>query len=287
MTKTETERENRACTRFGRMAGRSLATGQIMPVRPCVALHKTPLWRSQPHPPPWLTPRDEPSSSSGCGSCSCAIDEEDDACAIIRRETSTHSAASNLHAALDVSDMCDEPLLPWEQPSTPTKVSPRDDSQQPPAVDHRGPHSLLSLLSKVHSAVLDVSDESDEDVLPWEQPSSPPNLSPRERFDALSLDDDDASAESQPSAPAPERPTMTVRCCDVCEAIYAGAVCRCMQLSLTHPVARILARHRASIEVVGQHPASVDEHDQQPPRKKLSTGRPSRPPWTRYDDLES
>ena len=93
---------------------------------------------------------------------------------------------------------------------------------------------------------LRTEDVDDEEHLPWQQLSSPPRLSPREKG-TIVLDDEEASPP-----PPPTVPRKPVRCCDVCEAVYSGAVCRCLQLALTHPVAKILARHRASIELA--HP---------------------------------
>ena len=100
--------------------------------------------------------------------------------------------------------------------------------------------------------------------LPWSFSSTPPRMSPRQRRPApLWLDEEDELLRQATGA-------CTIRCCDVCDSVYAGAVCRCAQLAMTHPIAKILARHCASIVPV------LTNEDRSPKRSRI----------IRYDDLE-
>ena len=42
----------------------------------------------------------------------------------------------------------------------------------------------------------------------------------------------------------PPQQTSPAACCNVCGSLYRGAVCRCSQLAMEHPIARILSRTR-------------------------------------------
>ena len=61
------------------------------------------------------------------------------------------------------------------------------------------------------------------------------------------------------------------RVCEVCGGLFSGAICRCSQLAMAHPIAKILARTRAtgplSYPAIDRGPGErrrrddADEHD--------------------------
>ena len=180
--------------------------------------------------PPWLTPCDGDACSRCCQCDAPAASTHSDE----EREPQQHSLTITTR-----EDASADARLPWQQLTPPPRLSPRERPGASEEPQQQCPTVVCS------------ADLSDEPQLPWQQLSPPPRLSPRERPNALKLDDEPREEEEQP-----EQPKAPAKCCDVCFCLYSGAICRCAQLTLTHPITKILAR--ACISIVEQPLSLID-----------------------------
>ena len=204
--------------------------------------------RPPPAVPPWATPRcasDRPRAI--CGAPTPSVDHAE----LPSCSTTTHATGVSQEAPPWITPRCcsDRPTALC----APTAVTVDDD-------DDDDYEPLL------RSTTTTATQATGDSILPWQQFFTPPRVSPRERPNALRLDEADELHDEPPP-----RFRGCVKCCDVCESVYSGAVCQCASLALTHPIAKILARHRASIML-----ARPEEERSPTKRSRLA----------RYDDLE-
>ena len=149
---------------------------------------------------------------------------------------------------------------PWE--------SSNDGAPSPSRrLEHRGGTRAPSpqVLRPWSIRTRDDADDDDDDLPPWlSHRPHPPQLSPRSPEIIDWLDEQPEAAEEQRRKCQPSSPAAV---CNVCEEIYRGAVCKCAQLWVAHPIAKILSRARS-----GSGPMAVGS----PPKLVAMGQSPSR-----------
>ena len=203
--------------------------------------------------PPWLQPGGGSPSSrerlsawiEGSASCTTPWDELESWEEAITHVTAVRSPRSRPGVAASPSAPLPPP--PWLIERLRLSASP------PPSSECMGRHMNQSLASCCRVSHV----------------STPVRIS----VDDDGGDGDDGDEDEQSTAVSPESAAVT---CGVCGALYRGPVCRCTQLAMAHPVAKIMARVRH-----GQGKAAAEPAFACPSRspKTLRRGPETRSPW--------
>ena len=219
---------------------------------------------SEDEPPPWLQ-----SDGGGSPNCKQHVRDDDESAFVqsLQRQRRQRLGDDGLDDAAAT-----EP--PWVYASSDAEAAPRTPTHRgaraaavtltpPPWLREVPPLTALTpsrrnytVESMRSSRCRSARDECD----------SPPPRAAEAELSKMQEEEEEETIVPEPAAPAAT--------CDVCGDLYRGPVCRCSQLAMAHPVAKIMARIKLTeLEASTGTRGKAAEAAQEPARRRRPRGR--------------